>query len=76
MYLFRMIRSTLCLIEGPTPETSNMMHKHLSMDKIAILFENIKELELANLDVGHSATPENKRSIVTSLIFRFVHKKK
>ena len=46
------------------------------MGKVAILFEDIKELELANLDVGHSATPTNKRTIVTSLIFRFVHKKK
>ena len=53
-----------------------MIHKHLSMGKVAILFEDIKELELANLDVGHSATPTNKRTVVTSLIFRFVHKKK
>ena len=51
-----------------------MIHKHLSMGKVAILFEDIKELELANLDVGHSATEANKRTIVTSLIFRFVHK--
>ena len=48
-----------------------MIHKHLSMGKVAILFEDIKELELANLDVGHSATEANKRNIVTSLIFRF-----
>ena len=40
------------------------------------MFEDIKELELASLDVGHTATPTNKRAVVTSLIFRFVKKKK
>ena len=40
------------------------------------MFEDIKELELASLDVGHTATPTNKRAVVTSLILRFVKKKK
>ena len=39
------------------------------------MFEDIKELELANLDVGHTATTINKRAVVTSLIFRFVKRR-
>ena len=38
--------------------------------KVAIMFEDIKDLELINLDIGHSATEVNKRANVTSLIFR------
>ena len=34
------------------------------------MFEDIRELELVSLDIGHTATPTNKRAVVTSLIFR------
>lgn len=57
-------------------DSADAIHKTLSLGKVAIVFEDIKELELANLDVGHTATPTNKRSVVTSLIFRFVNNKK
>ena len=61
-------------VEGS--DTGDAIHKTLSQGKVAILFEDIKELELANLDVGHTATSSNKRGVVTSLIFRFVEKMK
>ena len=51
-------------------DTADAIHKTLSLGKVAIMFEDIKELELASLDVGHTATPTNKRAVVTSLIFR------
>ena len=57
-------------------DTADAIHKTLSLGKVAIIFEDIKELELASLDVGHTATPTNKRAVVTSLILRFVKKKK
>ena len=57
-------------------DTADAIHKTLSLGKVAIMFEDIKELELASLDVGHTATPTNKRAVVTSLILRFVKKKK
>ena len=61
-------------IEGS--DTADAIHKTLSLGKVAILFEDIQELELASLEVGHSATPTNKRAVVTSLIFRFAKKPK
>ena len=60
-------------IEGS--DNADAIHKTLSLGKVAILFEDIQELELASLEVGHSATPTNKRAVVTSLMFRFENKK-
>ena len=47
------------------------MEASKSKSKIVIMFDNIKQLELSNLDIGHSATDNNKRATVTSILIRF-----
>ena len=42
----------------------------MSQSRVAILFSNIRQLELASLDIAHSATASNQRAVVTSLLFR------
>ena len=54
-------------------DSADAIHKTL-LGKVAIMFEDIEELELASLEVGQTATSTNKRAIVTSLLFRFVKK--
>jgi len=68
----QLIRITKCnrLVVSLGSDAADAIHKTLSLGKVAILFEDIQELELASLDVGHSATPTNKRAVVTSLLFR------
>ena len=46
-------------------------HRTLSKSKVVILFENIRQLELSNLDIGHNPTQFNKRDKITSIIFRY-----
>ena len=56
-------------------DNSKAIHKTMeaskSKSKIVIMFDNIKQLELSNLDIGHSATDNNKRDTVTSILIRF-----
>ena len=56
-------------------DNSKAIHKTMeaskSKSKIVIMFDNIKQLELSNLDIGHSATDNNKRATVTSILIRF-----
>ena len=47
------------------------LHRTLSKSKVVILFENIRQLELSNLDIGHNPTQFNKRDKITSIIFRY-----
>ena len=42
----------------------------MSQSRVAILFSNIRQLELASLDIAHSASASNQRAVVTSLLFR------
>ena len=58
------------VIEGL--DTPDAIHNKMLYGKVAIMFEDIKDLELINLDIGHSATEVNKRANVTSMIFRSV----
>ena len=42
----------------------------MSQSRVALLFSNIRQLELASLDIAHSASASNQRAVVTSLLFR------
>ena len=53
-------------------DSIDALHKTLSKSSVAIIFDNIKQLELNNLDIAHSPNNVNKRSLVTGLIFRSV----
>ena len=49
---------------------NDAIHRTLSKSSVAIIFENIKQLELNNLDIAHSPSVDNKRHLVTGIIFR------
>ena len=51
-------------------DTANALHKTVVISKITILIENVKKLEISNLDVGYGATASNGREKVASIIFR------
>ena len=47
------------------------IHRTLSQSKAAIIFEDIKELELSSFEISHTPTESNKRGQITSIIFRW-----
>ena len=50
---------------------NDAIHRTLSKSKAAIIFENIKQLELSSFDISHTPTASNKRGQITSIIFRW-----
>ena len=46
------------------------IHRTLSQSRAALIFENIKELELSSFEISHTPTDSNKRDQITSIIFR------
>ena len=47
------------------------IHRTLSKSRAALIFENIKQLELSSFEISHTATDSNKRDQITSIIFRY-----
>ena len=49
---------------------NDAIHRTLSQSRAALIFENIKQLELSSFEISHTPTDSNKRDQITSIIFR------
>ena len=47
------------------------LHMTLSQRRVALMFEDIKQLDLTSLEISHTPTESNKRDKITSIIFRW-----
>ena len=52
-------------------DSNNALHKTLSQRRVALMFQDIKQLDLSNFEISHTATDSNKRDKITSIIFRY-----
>ena len=45
---------------------NDAIHRTLSQSRAALIFENIKQLELSSFEISHTPTDSNKRDQITS----------
>ena len=68
----QLVRVSACnrLVVSLGGKTNSGLHRTLSQRRVALMFEDIKQLDLSSLEISHSPTDSNKRDKITSIIFR------